>query len=954
MPSIPLSTNQNLIEMSITAWIFPTETPSAHGYNVVTLSQNNGIRFRLDTANRIWVYYYNGTANFSLTSTVIQINKWTHVSVTLRSGELSIYIDGIKNNTSSASPIVFISSTGTGMVGQYSLGAETWRGYLNDIRIYDHGLTDMEIQELARAKILHYTFDDMQEPTTNYWTRHTTSPIGCVVEEVDETKNYLRIRINATSGAAHERHSTAPFPSTTGTLSFRARVINMDEVVFQPYLSGRSSSADAGPSVTVGKNWKYIHYTLNQASLETGWTRATFYMSNASIYNGAIIEFEGMQVESKSYPTEFINGSRTGKINDYSGFFNHSQNLTETNTPRWTPEAKIGTGAYHFRSSDSKTYFEGPTNLMQTFKDFSVSAWIKLDSAPTDTNLGYVIAQQYGGGGWILSVRGTDSKLQFRHHRDTANGFTTAYNLLSTFSLQTNTWYHITARDNGSVAKIYINGVENNSFTITSIIPGPSSQFFRVGAFSTSGHAHFDGTIDDLRLYSTTLSDKDIKDLYEARAEIEESGVLYARDFLSNAEETKNLIVNGNPDSTLYYSVSPNSGSGDIISFSLITNDGFINNKSIEFYFQNKVSWGYSNHNMFQYAGSGWFDTTKQYTLSMYMRKIEGNGLAQVSIRDGGSAFIVSPGWLVMDLATNTGWARYSMTFTPAITGTNPILFFSAPTGSRFRVSGIQLEQKSAATPFINGFRPAIDLPSTLDFAGDEVHETGTANFEDFSTLGIGDGLIAYWTFDGNTTDYSGRNYHCTDFSVGSEPIIHSNNIQFQAGDGLKSENILTEIDRKPFTIVILTEVTTHNSSARLAMGYPDNTLELNIRSTYSGITLRDSGGYRSANFTDTIPTGIPFLYTGTFDGSSLKYYHDGELKAEYTGHLNNVQIGTSLLFANWTTLTQSFVGRIYYAKIFNRVLSAEEVKIEYNTMVKNEVQVSESGTLYAKDLKQY
>ena len=47
-----------------------------------------------------------------------------------------------------------------------------------------------------------------------------------------------------------------------------------------------------------------------------------------------------------------------------------------------------------------------------------------------------------------------------------------------------------------------------------------------------------------LRVYATALSDKDIKDLYETRAEIEESGVLYARDFLSNAEETVNVVTN--------------------------------------------------------------------------------------------------------------------------------------------------------------------------------------------------------------------------------------------------------------------------------------------------------------------------------------------------------------------------------------------------------------------------
>ncbi len=41
-------------------------------------------------------------------------------------------------------------------------------------------------------------------------------------------------------------------------------------------------------------------------------------------------------------------------------------------------------------------------------------------------------------------------------------------------------------------------------------------------------------------------------------------------------------------------------------------------------------------------------------------------------------------------------------------------------------------------------------------------------------------------------------------------------------------------------------------------------------------------------------------------------------------------------------------------AKVFNRALTTEEIAIEYNTMFNNEVQIHESGVLYAKDLKQY
>jgi hypothetical protein len=159
MPSIPLPVNQNLYELSITAWIFPTETPPAHGYNIVSLSQNSGIRFRLDTLNRIWLYYYNGTTNYSFTSTAVELNKWTHISVILKEGELSVYINGVKDNSSTASSFIYISSSGNGSIGQYTTSSEVWKGYLNDIRIYDNALSQKEINELAKAKVLHYVFN---------------------------------------------------------------------------------------------------------------------------------------------------------------------------------------------------------------------------------------------------------------------------------------------------------------------------------------------------------------------------------------------------------------------------------------------------------------------------------------------------------------------------------------------------------------------------------------------------------------------------------------------------------------------------------------------------------------------------------------------------------------------------------------------------------------------------
>jgi hypothetical protein len=77
-------------------------------------------------------------------------------------------------------------------------------------------------------------------------------------------------------------------------------------------------------------------------------------------------------------------------------------------------------------------------------------------------------------------------------------------------------------------------------------------------------------------------------------------------------------------------------------------------------------------------------------------------------------------------------------------------------------IDNMMLYRGTEIVPFINSYRPAIQLPSTLDFAGNEVHETGTANFEDFSTVGITDGLVGYWQLNNDVKDYSGNNYNGT------------------------------------------------------------------------------------------------------------------------------------------------------------------------------------------------
>ncbi len=79
--------------------------------------------------------------------------------------------------------------------------------------------------------------------------------------------------------------------------------------------------------------------------------------------------------------------------------------------------------------------------------------------------------------------------------------------------LKTNTWYHIVATWDGSATqKIYINGILSNSGALTGI--GSFGNIANIGA-TDGGATSFNGTMDDLRVYSRELSTSDVKALYK-------------------------------------------------------------------------------------------------------------------------------------------------------------------------------------------------------------------------------------------------------------------------------------------------------------------------------------------------------------------------------------------------------------------------------------------------------
>jgi pimeloyl-ACP methyl ester carboxylesterase len=85
--------------------------------------------------------------------------------------------------------------------------------------------------------------------------------------------------------------------------------------------------------------------------------------------------------------------------------------------------------------------------------------------------------------------------------------------------ISTDTWYHAAVTYDSSNANLYLNGSYIASQPLTGTVAGSGTQYtFDIGYRYLKGgssHAHFDGTIDDVRIYDNVLSESDIHSLYE-------------------------------------------------------------------------------------------------------------------------------------------------------------------------------------------------------------------------------------------------------------------------------------------------------------------------------------------------------------------------------------------------------------------------------------------------------
>lgn len=154
-------------EVSIALWIYVnadegSTTNRAMIFGNDNLFPPNNRRFSLyqyPNCNSLHWSWQNGNSSESFTAGVLNgvlpSYKWTHICVTYKNPIGKIYINGE------------LKRTFNGVYNAESFEYETQvihnspYHYLNDYRFYDHCLSDVEIKEISKGLILHYTMDNI-------------------------------------------------------------------------------------------------------------------------------------------------------------------------------------------------------------------------------------------------------------------------------------------------------------------------------------------------------------------------------------------------------------------------------------------------------------------------------------------------------------------------------------------------------------------------------------------------------------------------------------------------------------------------------------------------------------------------------------------------------------------------------------------------------------------------
>lgn len=487
----------------------------------------NGILFGIDiNGSGIPIFNCSNSNSYINCSLGISIkdNSWHHLAATYQSNQLKIYLDGILKNTVTTTIIPNWASCSVIAIGGNSSEKLANNDCLNDIRIYNHCLSAMEVRKIAKGLTLHY--------------------------KLDECDNLLQLQPRAYNPGIYQAYQLQLIENLQSGQTYTFQFWDVDVahsgktesgLGIAVYWGGGNVALKTmnGTSYFTNGHADYLEFTTTISSTQASGVGAT--NPWLCIYNsvgdaaGTKYMYIGKWQVTKGSTIRPWTRTITSDIIDSSGYNNNaSSNGTlrvgnSVSTPRYTCSAWFDTGARITTPVSAHTFL--PTDAI------TVNIWCKT----SDVSQRFLSCTE--GGGWNFEVSG--GVLTFPIYIASVGyqicSFTTP---LST--MNDNQWHMYTATYNRSQIKVYFDGVLDNTLNVST---GNSIQYQTYTPLCLGTEARhtdineqvagtFVGALSDLRIYCTPLSDGDIKELYYMGMKIDKGQNIHAYEFkeISNSD----------------------------------------------------------------------------------------------------------------------------------------------------------------------------------------------------------------------------------------------------------------------------------------------------------------------------------------------------------------------------------------------------------------------------------
>ena len=545
--TMPASAAEQILNnqaFSFACWIYVAATAGsttdrAMLFGTSGMSANNNRKFSIfqyPSCNDLHLSWMNDAASTTFAggvwSGVFPTGKWTHLAVTYQNPSGKIYINGTQYATFSG---ISNSSSFAYDTRLFENCPNNGR-YLNDYRIYNHCLSDKEVEEIAKGLILHYKLD--QPANINYnlytgskgftgtwvngsaWTTDTDTYNGFIVKKKSSIWGGLAQNVTAINGDIFTISFWGKVDSGGNILSIHRSSLG-NVVTGLTMLDGNFSS---------GTNW------VNANEDGTQWKRywATLRIDNTDITylqwrieNSVTDKFlyvAGMTLE-KGYGTKnwSLSTSEAGAANIIYDSSGYQRNGTILGAPTIDKETGRYLNSFIFDGIDDGILIENKKLAPILNYTCSISFWINSTGENGERSIYF---SSYNGSPFWCIEKSAGNKFRYDWNGNP--------DLYSTGAIVDNTWNFICfVRESPTNAKFYLNGILDTTWTTTCNTLTNLVDIWRIARdVRTSDGTPYKGNISDFRIYATALTAQQIKELYNTSASIDNKGNIHTRELV--------------------------------------------------------------------------------------------------------------------------------------------------------------------------------------------------------------------------------------------------------------------------------------------------------------------------------------------------------------------------------------------------------------------------------------